>query len=264
MQPMPGRLAGKRVVITGAGTGIGRASAVRFAAEGAKVVTVGRRAEKIAETVNLVRAAGGEAVGLSLDASLEHDVIEMVRCCTDTWGGIDVFFANAATWLGGIPVFKQTVDQWLDVFRANVVSAFLAVKHAGPPMRAQGGGSILFTSSVASLRANGGDAAYSATKAAMNSLAQTAAHELAGSAVRVNAILPGLIETEGTRVIFERARERGVEGRIGKVSALRRPGRPDEIATMAAVLASDESSYLTGQLIVVDGGVASTHPLGRF
>jgi NAD(P)-dependent dehydrogenase (short-subunit alcohol dehydrogenase family) len=266
MHAMKGRLEGKRVVITGAGTGIGRASALRFAAEGARVVVVGRRQDRVDGTVAAIRAAGagsGAAVGLALDAAVEANVIAMIDACEAHFGGVDVFFANAATWVGPTPVFQQTPEQWLEVLRVNLIGPFLAVKHAGPRLRAQGSGAILITSSVASLRANGGDAAYSASKAAVNSLAQTAAHELAGSGVRVNALLPGLIETEGTKPIFDHARARGSEGKLGHVSALRRPGQPDEIASMAAFLCSDEASYVTGQAIVVDGGVASTHPFGR-
>ncbi len=263
MHAMKGRLEGKRVVITGAGTGIGRASALRFAAEGASLVLVGRRQDRVDDTVAAILAAGGAAVGLALDAAVEANVIAMIEACESNFGGIDVFFANAATWLGPTPVFKQSAEQWLEVLRVNLIGPFLAVKHAGPRLREQGGGAILITSSVASLRANGGDAAYSASKAAVNSLAQTAAHELAGTGVRVNALLPGLIQTEGSRPIFDHARARGTEGRLGHVSALRRPGQPDEIASMAAFLCSDEASYVTGQAIVVDGGVASTHPFGR-
>ena len=257
------RLDGKRAIITGAGSGIGRASALRFAREGAKVVVTGRTASKVDETARMIREFGGSAIATAFDAGIESDVQAMVARCVSDFGGLDVFFANAATWIGNVSIFDQTVEQWNEVMRVNVISAFLAVKHAAPHMRAQRKGSIIFTSSVASLRANGGDAAYSASKAAVNSFAQTAANELSGTGVRVNAILPGLIETEGTKIIFDTARARGVEGKIGKVNPLKRAGQPDEIATMAAFLASDEASYVNGQSIAVDGGVSSTHPFGR-
>lgn len=258
-----GRLDGKRAIITGAGSGIGRASAIRFAREGAKVIVSGRTASKVEETARMIREAGGAALAMARDAGVEADVEAMVSRCVSEFGGIDVFFANAAIWLGNISIFDQTVEQWNEVMRVNVISVFLAVKHAAPHMRAQRSGSIIFTSSVASLRANGGDAAYSASKAAVNSVAQTAANELYGTGVRVNSILPGLIETEGTKVIFDAARARGAESKIGKVNPLKRAGQPDEIATMAAFLASDEGSYVNGQSIAVDGGVSSTHPFGR-
>ncbi len=257
------RLAGKRAIITGAGSGIGRASALRFAREGAQVLVTGRTAAKVDETAKMIREAGGSAIAMGLDAGVEADVQAMVARCISEFGGLDVFFANAATWVGNVSVFDQTVAQWEEVLRVNVISCFLAVKYAGAHMRDQRSGSIILTSSVASLRANGGDAAYSASKAAVNNLAQVAANELYGTGVRVNAILPGLIETEGTKSIFDAARARGSESKIGKVNPLKRAGQPDEIAVMAAFLASDEGSYVNGQAIAVDGGVSSTHPFGR-
>ena len=125
--------------------------------------------------------------------------------CISEWGGLEVFFANAATCVGNVSLFDQTVEQWQEVLRVNLIGVFLTVKHADRHIRAQGNGAIIFTSSVASLRANAGDAAYSASKADVNNLAQLTANELYGSGVRVNAILPGLIEVEGTKVLFDAA-----------------------------------------------------------
>ena len=142
----------------------------------------------------------------------------------------------------------------MEVYRINTVSCFLAIKHAGAHMTAQRYGSIILTSSAASLRANAGAISYSASKAAVNNLAQTAANAFAGTGVRVNAVLPGLVETQLTRKVFEDARARGVEGKIGHVTPLKRPGRADEIAAAVAFLASDDSSYVDGQLLSVDGG----------
>lgn len=263
MQPMKGRLAGQRIVVTGAGTGIGHASAVRFAAEGAQVVAVGRRPDKVEGTVAKIRAAGGTALGLALDAADEANVVAMVEACCTHFGGIDAFFANAATAIGHVPLFQQTPEQWHEVLRVNLIGPFLAVKHAGPRLRAQGRGALLFTSSIASLRANSGsDAAYDASKAAVNSLTKSAAHALAGTGVRVNAILPGLIHTEGAQALFDHVKARDPNGEI-QVGSLRRPGQPDEIATVAAFLCSDEASYITGQTIHVDGGVTALHPSAR-
>jgi NAD(P)-dependent dehydrogenase (short-subunit alcohol dehydrogenase family) len=258
-----GRLAGKRAIITGAGSGIGRATALSFAREGAKVLVVGRTAAKIEGTAAMIGDAGGSAVAMALDAGVEANVEAMVAGCISEFGGLEVFFANAATWVGNVSLFDHTVEQWQEVLRVNLISSFLATKHAGRHMRTLGRGSIIFTSSVASLRANAGDAAYSASKAAINNLAQVAANELSGTGVRVNAILPGLIETEGTKVLFDAARARGVESKIGSVNPLKRAGQPEEIAAMALFLASDEASYINGQAIAVDGGVSSTHPFGR-
>ena len=257
------RLEGRRAVVTGAGSGIGRASALRFAEEGARVLVVGRRRENSEETVELVRAAGGVAEAIVTDAAVEANVAAIVGRCVEMFGGLDVFFANIAVTGSNTPLLEQSVEEWDEVLRVNLLSCFLAVKHAGRHMTAHGGGSIVLTSSAASLRANAGAISYSASKAAVNSLAQTAANALAGTGVRVNAVLPGLVETQMTRQVFEKARAKGVEGRIGHMTPLRRAGQPHEIAAMAAFLASDDASFITGQCYAVDGGVSSSHPFGR-
>jgi NAD(P)-dependent dehydrogenase (short-subunit alcohol dehydrogenase family) len=256
------RLTGKRCVVTGGGSGIGRASALRFAEEGASVLVVGRRdnAEAVAAEI---RDAGGIAASMVTDAAVEANVAAVVERCIAEFGGLDVFFANIGITGTNTPLLEQSVEEWNDVWRVNVVSCFLAVKYAGRVMTRQGSGSIILTSSAASLRANAGAISYSASKAGVNSLAQCAANAFAGTGVRVNAILPGLIETQLTRKVFEQARERGAEARIGHMTPLKRAGQPHEIAGMAAFLASDDSSFVTGQLYAVDGGVSSTHPHGR-
>lgn len=257
------RLQGRRCVVTGGGSGIGRASAERFAAEGAAVLVVGRRAANTEETVARIRAAGGQALAMVADATEESDVQAMVARCIAELGGLDVFFANAGSPGTNAGMLEQTVDEWQTVWRDNVLSSMLAVKHAGSVMVEQRRGAIILTSSAASLRANAGAISYSASKAAVNNLAQTAANAFSGTGVRVNAILPGLVETQMTRKVFDYARERGKEGRIGHMTPLQRAGQPHEIAAMAAFLASDDSSFVTGQLYAVDGGVSSTHPHGR-
>jgi len=258
------RLAGKRCVITGAGSGIGRASALRFAREGASVLVVGRRKENIEETISFIDAAAkGRAAAMVTDAAEEANVAAIVERCVGEFGGLDVFFANIAVTGTNAPLLEQSVDEWNEVWHFNVVSCFLAIKYAGRHMTQQGSGSIILTSSAASLRANAGAISYSASKAAVNNLAQCAANAFAGTGVRVNAILPGLVETQMTRKVFEQARERGVEGRIGHMTPLKRAGQPHEIAAMAAFLASDDGSFVTGQLYAVDGGVSSSHPYGR-
>lgn len=257
------RLQGKACVITGAGSGIGRASMLRFAQEGAAMLAVGRSVDNTEETAALVRAAGGRAIGMVADATAEAEVQAVVARCVAEFGRLDVFFANAGTPGTNATMLEQSVEDWNEVWRVNVISCMLAVKHAGRVMVEQRAGSIILTSSAASLRANAGAISYSASKAAVNSLAQTAANAFAGTGVRVNAILPGLVETKMTKKVFEYARERGKESRIGHMTPLQRAGRAHEIAAMAAFLASDDSSFVTGQLYAVDGGVSSTHPHGR-
>lgn len=256
------RLEGRRAIVTGGGSGIGRASAIRFAREGASVLVVGR-AGNTEETAATIRGEGGVASALITDAAVEANVAEMVGRCVSEFGGLEVFFANIGVTGTNTPLLEQTVEEWSEVYRINTISCFLAIKYAGRHMMAQGCGSIILTSSAASLRANAGATSYSASKAAVNSLAQTAANAFAGTGVRVNAVLPGLVETQLTRKVFEDARQRGIEGKLGHVTPMKRPGRSEEIAAAAAFLASDDSSYVDGQLLSVDGGVSSTHPYGR-
>ena len=171
-----------------------------------------------------------------------------------------MIYANAGVSGGRVPLAEQTMEMWQEILRVNLIGPFLAIKHAAPIMRAQGGGSIICTASVAALRANAGGPPYAASKAGVVSLVQTAANELFASGIRVNAICPGLIETGMTKSTFDRARARGSEGKIGQLYPTRRNGYPEEIANMALFLASDEASYVNGQAYAVDGGLSSTHP----
>jgi NAD(P)-dependent dehydrogenase (short-subunit alcohol dehydrogenase family) len=255
-----GRLSGKRAIITGAASGIGRASLLLFAREGARVLAVDREVAALDAAVTEAAAAGGAALALAADAGDEASVADVVRRCVTEWGGVDAVFANAGVSGGRIPLLEQTVEQWQEILRVNLIGPWLMIKHAAPAMIGQGGGSIVCTASVAALRANAGGSPYSASKAGVVSLIQTAANALLGTGVRVNAICPGLIETGMTRPIFDLARARGTESRIGQLNPLQRHGRPDEIAAAALFLASDESSYVNGQAFAVDGGLSSTHP----
>jgi NAD(P)-dependent dehydrogenase (short-subunit alcohol dehydrogenase family) len=257
---MQGRLAGKRAIVTGAASGIGRASALRFAAEGASVLAVDWEESGLQETLAAIRDAGGRAAAQVADVGSEDSVASFVRRCSDELGGLEVMFANAGVPGAGPSLLEQTAKQWEDVLRVNLIGVFLCVQHAARHMVAHGGGSILCTASVAALRAHAGGAHYSASKAGVVSLVQTAANELAGTNVRVNAICPGLVETGMTRGWFERARLAGREPALGRLTALQRPGTVEELASLALFLASDESSYVTGAAITCDGGLSSSHP----
>ncbi|HEY1425539.1 MAG TPA: SDR family NAD(P)-dependent oxidoreductase [Caulobacteraceae bacterium] len=260
-----GRLEGRSTVVTGAASGIGRATSKLFASEGASVVCVDR-AEAVEETAKAIREAGGKAVALTGDAGKEDDVRAYIERAVSEFGGLDAVYANAGIGSSGGafgPIDQLTPEGWMEVLRVNLVGPFLAIKHASAVMRAKGKGSIICTASVAGIRSGAGGIPYSASKAGVINLVQTCANELYGTGVRVNAICPGLIETGMTRMVYQRARERGTEDRIGQLNPLKRGGEPEEIAGAALFLASDDSSYVNGQAIVVDGGLSSSHPVGQ-
>ena len=241
-----GRLAGKIIVVTGAGSGIGKATTELFRNEGATVIAADLKdADHIA------------------DVGSEEDVIRLVSIAREEHGGLHGFFANAGMSGGLASIFEQTPDDWAEILRVNLIGPALAIKHAAPVIKEVGGGSIICTASVAGLRSGAGGAAYSASKAGVISLVKTAAQQLSGSNVRVNAICPGLIETGMTQFVYERARAKGQEGKLGHLNPLRRGGEPHEIANAALFLASDESSYVNGHALVVDGGLSSSHPFNR-
>jgi NAD(P)-dependent dehydrogenase (short-subunit alcohol dehydrogenase family) len=257
------RLDGKVAIVTGAASGIGRASAVLFAREGARLVVVDQNAEGLAATADIISQEGGSVHAIIADTSLEESVKSFIGHTVEAYGGLDIVYANAGVSGGLVPLLDQSAEHWLNIVKINLVGSFLAVKHAAPHMIAKGHGSIVLTASVAGLRANAGGAPYSASKAGVISLAQTAATSFLGTGVRVNAICPGLIETGMTQPIFDAARERGTEAKIGQLNPLQRAGAPHEIAAMALFLASDESSYVNGQAFPVDGGLSSTLPFTR-
>jgi len=254
-----GRLSGKRAIVTGAGSGIGRATSILFAKEGAAVLCVDKT-DAVEETAASIREGGGTVHAMTCDVGIEADVTSYVATAVRQMGGIDVLYANAGISGGYVPVTEQTVEQWQEVLRVNLIGPFLAIKHVVPLMVSAKRGSIICTASVAGIRANAGPTAYSASKAGVISLVQTTANELYGTGVRVNAICPGLIETGMTKPIFDGARARGNEGRIGQLNPTARYGVPSEIAKMALFLASDDASYVNGQAIPVDGGLTSTLP----
>jgi NAD(P)-dependent dehydrogenase (short-subunit alcohol dehydrogenase family) len=259
-EPTVRRFENKAVIVTGAGSGIGRAAALLFAREGAAVAAVDRNAEAVRATADAVAAEGGRAAAHAADAGREEEVAGVIAAAERQFGRLDAIFANAGISGGAVPLFEQEVALWEEVLRVNLVGAFLAVKHGAPALIRHGGGAIVCTASVAGLRANAAGAPYSASKAGVISLVQTAADALAGTGVRINAVCPGLIETGMTAGLFAAARAKGREDRIGQLNPQRRAGQPEEVAAAAVFLASAEASYINGQALAVDGGLSSTHP----
>ncbi len=256
-------LKGKVAIITGAGSGIGRASALRFAAEGAKLV-LGDKTEAVHETAQMVKDAGGSATALQIDAGVEGDVEKLVKAAIDTYGDLHVAFANAGISGGMAGIFDLTPEQWAEILRVNLIGPWLMVKHAGQAMMDGGkGGSIILTASVAGIRSGAGGPAYSASKAGVINLAKVSAQQMSETGVRVNAICPGLTETGMTKPTFDYAREKDVMHKMGRLNPLRRAAQPEELANVALFLASDQASYVNGQAIAVDGGLSSSHPVTR-
>ena len=178
----------------------------------------------------------------------------------DAFGGLEVVYANAGISGGLVPLFDQTVEYWNEVLRVNLIGPFLAIKHAAPHMIKQKYGSIVCTASVAGLKSGASGHPYAASKAGVISLVQTTAYSLSGTGVRINAVCPGLIETGMTKPIFDNAKERGTDGKIGQLNPLKRAGQPHELAAMGLFLASDDASYVNGQAIPVDGGLTASMP----
>ena len=241
------RLKGKVAVVTGAASGIGKATVELFRSEGATVVG----------------ADAVEGADIRSDAGSEAAVRDLVEQVVEQHGGLDIFFANAGISGGFASIAEQTEADWAEILRVNLIGPFLAIKYAAPVMATRGGGSIICTASVAGLRAGAGGAAYSASKAGVINLVQSAAMQLSASNVRVNAICPGLIETGMTKPIYDMARAAGQEERLGELNPLRRGGEPVEIAQAALFLASDDASYVNGAALVVDGGLSTSHPTTR-
>src|SRR3954451_8015624 len=220
---MTGRLNGKTATVPGAASGIGKATAALFAAEGAIVIAAD------------VNASEGVIAG---DAGREEDVVGLIEAAVGEHGGLDIFFANAGISGGLASIFEQMPADWNEILRVNLIGPFLAIRHAAPIMKERGGGSIICTASVAGIRAGAGGPAYSASKAGVINLVKVAATQLCDSNIRVNAICPGLIETGMTQSIYDMARDSGREELIGQLNPLKRGGEPDEIAHAALFLAS--------------------------
>ncbi|GAA6189620.1 SDR family oxidoreductase [Litorivita sp. NS0012-18] len=244
------RFEGKIAIVTGASSGIGKATAARLASEGATIVLVDINAEALEEAM----PAGEGHIALPCDVSDEAQIIALVDTVKSKFGRIDVLANNAGVSCSHAPIMEVDAGDWLRVLGVNLIGVGNFIKHVGAVMAAQNSGAIVNTASVAGIRSGAGGNIYSASKAGVISLTQTTACDLGGYGVRVNAVCPGLIETGMTKRVFDYARGAGKEEKLGKRCELRRYGHPEEIASAIAFLASDDASYVTGQALPVDGG----------
>ncbi|KAF7717751.1 Short-chain dehydrogenase/reductase (SDR) family protein [Penicillium ucsense] len=262
----------KVVIVTGANSpnGIGRASAHQYANNGAKAVYICDYADSHLATHKREMESlypGVDVHVRQFDAGDEQAVIAVVDDAISKYGRLDIFFANAGI-VGQPKIFTEIdADGFMQTMKTNALGVFLAAKHAAPAMKVTSdskpypGGSIILTASVAGLRSNAGSTDYSASKAAVVSIAQTCAYQLTGTGIRVNAICPGLIETGMTQSVFDHARKRGTERKIGQLNPMQRGAVADEVARVALFLGSDESSYVNGQAWAVCGGLSAGHPV---
>jgi NAD(P)-dependent dehydrogenase (short-subunit alcohol dehydrogenase family) len=243
-------LKNKVALITGATSGIGREAAILFASEGAKVIVAGRRVEEGEEVAALIRKAGGTAKFVRTDVSIASEVEHLVNETVSTYGGLDVAFNNAGTEGIFAPLADQTEATFDQTIGINLKGAFLSLKYEAAVMKA--GSSIIFNSSIAADIGYAGTTVYSASKGGVNSLARTAAIELAKAGIRVNVLSPGITVTEMSARAL--GGEQGVLDAAASLQPLGRAGQPIDMANAALFLASDQSSLITGQILRVDGG----------
>lgn len=254
---MTERLKGKVALITGAGSGIGRAMATLFAREGARIVAGDLNAQGNAETVRLIEEQGGTALAVSLNVTVAQQVEAAVQAALEHFGTLNILCNNAGVGEKRTYLLNLDESEWERVFATNAKGVFLGIKYGAAAMIKTGqGGSIINTASVAGIVGNPGTVAYSTSKAACIHLTKTAALELAHSQIRVNAIAPAFTSTPMVDAMLSTHRdpERALQ-KLGSLIPLGRLGTPEEIANAALFLASDESSFTTGAVLVLDGGL---------
>ena len=253
---MAGRLAGKVAIVTGAGSrgpglGNGKATAILFAREGARVLCVDLVKERAAETLGLIRADGGEADAFGADVTRADDCRAMVAAAVERWGGLDVLHNNVGI-ESRAGLLETTEEEWEQTLRVDLTSMFLATKSAVPALTARGGGSVICVSSVAGMRGVG-RTAYAAAKAGVIGLVRSVAGQLGPQGIRVNAIAPGLVWTPMVESRGPEAREQR-----RRASPLGTEGTAWDVGWGAVYLASDESRWVTGQTLVIDAGLTLT------
>ena len=243
---------GAVAVVTGGSTGIGRAAALKFAEEGASVVVADVNVEEGEETVELIEETGGEAVFVETDVSEEADVGRMVDTAVETFGGLDFAFNNAGIEGETAPTSEQPMSNWNNVIDVNLKGVFNCMQAEIPVMLEHGGGAIVNTASIAGELGFRGLAPYVASKHAVVGLTKTAALEYSTEGVRVNAILPGVIDTPMVQRSAQADQE--MMEQVQRATPMGRLGAPEEIGDAAVWLCSEEASFMTGESMVIDGG----------
>lgn len=246
-----GRFLGKVAIVTGSGSGIGRETAVAFAREGADVIVADIDLGSAAQTVAMIQAAHGSATVCAVDVSDDASVREMVSLATTRYGRLDVLHNNAYWAPLNRSVTETSLPEWERTIAVTLTGVFLGCKHAIPAMIEGGGGAIVNTASVAGLAASPRFGAYVAAKGGVVALTRSVAFDYGSAGIRCNAVAPGLIETPATQPLL--ADPERLAWLTSKI-LVGRPGRPADIANAVLYLASDESAFMTGQTIVVDGG----------
>jgi NAD(P)-dependent dehydrogenase (short-subunit alcohol dehydrogenase family) len=256
------RVTGKRTLITGGGTGIGRATAELFAREGARVMVSGRRRAELEETVRLVEKGGGTAALVPGDVSRPADAERMVRETVGAFGGVDILVNNAGILVRNASVTDVAIEDWDRVIGVDLTGVFLVSRFALLEMvRAGGGGAIVNVSSVAGIVGDPKLAPYNAAKGGVNLLTKNMALDYAPHGIRVNAVCPGRVATPMPMSRLQPGDDwETLLARWGKNIPLGRVGRPEDIARAILFLASEESSWITGTELVIDGGATITHP----
>ncbi|MDR6122920.1 NAD(P)-dependent dehydrogenase (short-subunit alcohol dehydrogenase family) [Bacillus sp. SLBN-46] len=245
------RLNKKIAIVTGGGSGIGRAAAVRFAKEGAKVALADINSIMGEETVSLIKEAGGEAIFVKTDVADSEQIKQLIQITSNTFGGLHIMFNNAGIGNSEVRSVDLAEEEWDRVVDINLKGVFLGIKYAVPEISKSGGGSIINTSSLLGLKGQKYMSAYNASKAGVVVLTKNAALEYGKYNIRVNAIAPGVIDTKIIENWKQNERKWPI---ISRANALGRIGTPDEVANAVLFLASDEASFITGTTLSVDGG----------